>query len=37
VLLLTLVWLARRARARRVEADLLERTHPAAPSPQPRH
>jgi hypothetical protein len=37
VLLLTLVWLARRARARRVEAELLERTHPAAPTPQPRN
>lgn len=37
VLLLTLVWLALRARARRVEADLLERTRPAAPSPQPRN
>lgn len=37
VLLLTLIWLARRARARRVEADLLERTRPAAPSPQPRN
>jgi hypothetical protein len=37
VVLLTLIWLALRARARRVEADLLERTHPATPSPQPRH
>jgi hypothetical protein len=37
VLLLALAWLALRARARRVEADLLERTRPAAPSPQPRN
>jgi hypothetical protein len=37
VLLLALVWLTLRARARRVEADLLERRRPAAPSPQPRN
>jgi hypothetical protein len=37
LLLLALVWFARRARARRVEADLLERTRPAAPSPQSRN
>jgi hypothetical protein len=37
LLLLALVWFAMRARARRVEAGLLERPRPAATSPQPRN
>ena len=36
-LLAVLAWLALRARSRRIEARILERTRPGAPSPQPRN
>lgn len=37
LLLVALAWLALRRRARRIEAEVLERTRPGAPAPEPRN